>query len=99
MRPIGASTVARWRALHAADVLVAVADYAKQDATFLPTGHADTTRWNVVAGGGEFELILTGPKFWDTRSRSGGGGAIDLVMHLFGGDFRAAAARLRAANL
>ena len=42
-----------------------------------------------------FELLLTGPKFYDTRQKRGGGGAIDLVMHLYQIDFKKAVDRLR----
>jgi len=29
-----------------------------------------------------FEVTTTGPKWYDTRAKIGGGGAIDLAMHL-----------------
>ncbi len=38
--------------------------------------------------------MLTGPKFWDVRSNVGGGGAVDLVMYLWGCSYRAAIRRL-----
>ena len=34
-----------------------------------------------------WELLVTGPKWFDTRAGEGGGGGIDLVMHLLGLDF------------
>jgi hypothetical protein len=36
-----------------------------------------------------------GPKFWDVRMDRGGGGAIDLVMHIHGLNFKAAAKLLK----
>jgi len=38
-------------------------------------------------GGGVVELLATGPKWFDTRAKVGGGGAIDLAMHLLRLDF------------
>jgi hypothetical protein len=34
--------------------------------------------------GAAWELLVTGPKWFDTRAGKGGGGGIDLVMHLLG---------------
>jgi hypothetical protein len=99
MRLVPSATLARWRASSAVDVLVAVADHAKCDPTFVPVKSASSTRWHATAAGVEFELVLTGPKFWDTRAKVGGGGALDLVLHLFGGNFQRAVAKLKAAKL
>ncbi len=43
---------------------------------------------------GEFEILTTGPKWYDTRARAGGGGAIDLAMHVLGLSFVDAVKRL-----
>jgi hypothetical protein len=43
---------------------------------------ADRTGYN-----GEFEILTTGPKWYDTRAKKGGGGAIDLAMHVLGLSF------------
>jgi hypothetical protein len=99
MRPVPEATLVRWRALDAADVLIALADHAKRDPTFIPVKESSSSRWHARVGNVEFELVLTGPKFWDSGANVGGGGALDLVLHLVGGDFRKAVARLRAAKL
>jgi hypothetical protein len=99
MRPVPKSALARWRNLNATDVLVALADHAKCDRTFTPVKQSESSRWHASVGGAEFELVLTGPKFWDTRANVGGGGALDLVVHLVGGDFKTAVRRLKAAKL
>ena len=78
-----------------ADSVVALAVYAKSDSTFMPLKDPGTTRWYGHVGGGDFELLLTGPKFFDTRAQKGGGGAVDLAMHLFQVDFKAAVDLLR----
>jgi hypothetical protein len=83
------STLDRWRGLSAAQVLVHLADHAKQDSSFSPTTAVHTARWHARFGDREFELLCTGPKFFDTRANKGGGGAVDLVAHCLGLDFKA----------
>lgn len=85
--------------MDAAAVLSRLADHAKADPTFKPISAEHTSRWNVTALGLEFELLLNGPKFYDTRLKRGGGGAIDLAMHLFALDFKQAIEHLRRAAL
>lgn len=94
MKRIDQATLARLQALKAVDVLGSVADFAKEDPTFIPVQDPTTTRWHVTAVGGEFELLLTGSKFWDTRAQVGGGGGVDLVMHLTRTNFRGAVSEL-----
>lgn len=91
--------LARWRELPATAALEALSDYCKADPTFRPTNDRVTTRWHARLGAREFELLLSGPKFFDTRTRRGGGGAIDLAMYLLDADFRRAVDALRAASL
>lgn len=88
-----------WQSLPAVDVLAAIADHAKQDPTFHPLKSSETTRWHASCGGREFELLLTGAKFWDTRTSVGGGGAIDLAMHLAETGFKGAVKRLKERGL
>lgn len=89
----------RWRGMDAIAVLRAVADHLKQDLTFRPVKSLHTTRWHVNAGGYNFELLVTGPKFHDTRAGLGGGGAVDLVIHLFHLNFKQAVSLLRDKGL
>lgn len=89
----------RLRSMDAAAVLSRLADHAKPDPTFKPISAEHTSRWNVTAQGRNFEFLLNGPKFYDTRLKRGGGGAIDLAMHLFTIDFKRAIERLRGAAL
>ncbi|MDT6995072.1 hypothetical protein [Burkholderia cenocepacia] len=89
----------RWRALSAAEALSAIADYAKIDASFRPLKSATSTRWHATVGDLHFEILCTGPKFWDTRNKAGGCGAVDLAMHLLSIDFKHAAAMLRTKGL
>ena len=46
----------------------------------------DRRKWHTEQG----PLSVSGPKFMNWHRGQGGGGAIDLVMHLAGVDFRAA---------
>jgi hypothetical protein len=58
----------------------------------------DRRKWHTEQG----PLSVSGPKFMNWQRDQGGGGAIDLVMHLAGVDFRTAVAWLQqhlAANL
>jgi hypothetical protein len=89
----------RWREVPAAVVLKALCDHCKADSTFRPAGDPGTTRWHGRIGIREFEFILSGPKFFDTRTRRGGGGAVDLAMVLLDVNFRRAVSALQAASL
>lgn len=55
---------------------------------------AETPRLYVAVGAGVVELVVTGARWYDTRAKKGGGGAIDLTMHLCGLDFVGAVKRL-----
>lgn len=93
------SALERWRTLDALFVLEKLGCYAKADRTFEPVRAHDTQRYHVSAEGRDFELLLRGPKFYDTRGERGGGGAVDLVMYLHRVDFRRAVALLRRHNI
>lgn len=64
------------------DTLALLAIYYKADPTYVPVKDLRSRRWHVRTALGEFELLTTGQKWWDTRAAKGGGGAIDLAMHL-----------------
>ena len=53
----------------------------------------DKARWKTVRG----SLSVTGMRFYNWHEHAGGGGAIDLVMHLQGVDFKGAVAWLHDA--
>jgi hypothetical protein len=93
------SQLVHWRRLDAATVLVALADHAKRDREYVPLKDARSTRWHVSVEGVDFEILCTGAKFLDTRDGKGGGGAIDLAMHLLGADFKRAVAALATTRL
>lgn len=96
MAKVSQAELERLRGMDATAVLSRLADYAKADSTFKPISELHTSRWHVTAQGRDFELLLNGPKFYDTRLKRGGGGAIDLAMHLlFDLDFKRAVERLR----
>lgn len=93
------SNLERLRQLAARGALLALADYAKQDETFVPVKDPRTERWHARVDACEFELLLTGPKFWDVRQSVGGGGAIDLAIHLFDCTFKEAIRRIGTSGL
>ena len=76
------------------ETLDALGLYWKRDPDFVPVKDKATVRLNVSIGGGGVELLATGPKWYDTRTEKGGGGAIDLTLHLFQVDFVIAVKRL-----
>lgn len=94
-RGVDNRSLLRWHELEASVVLARLGCYFKADPSFHPTSSLNTRRFHVNANGAEFELLLTGTKFFDTRAHRGGGGAVDLVMHLYGVDFKAAVRRLQ----
>lgn len=77
-------------------VLDALGLYWKRDATFQPVKDKATVRVHVSLGGGVVELLATGAKWYDTQADRGGGGAIDLAMHLLRLDFVTAVKRVQA---
>jgi hypothetical protein len=82
------------RALSSVDALASLATVVKSDTTFVPTKDPRSQRWHVHTERGDFEILTTGPNWYDTRARTGGGGAIDLAMHLLGLSFVDAVRRL-----
>ena len=97
--PVDNAALEHWRGLDCLMVLRAFADHVKEDRAFVPRERLQATRWHVSAAGFEYELLCTGPRFFDTRARHGGGSAVDLVMHLFQVDFKHAVALLRHKGL
>lgn len=85
----------RYRAMDCGRTLPLLTDYCTADPDFLPIKDSHTHRWNLEACGRHYELLTTGPKWFDTHAHRGGGGAIDLTMHLFRLDFKQAICKLR----
>jgi hypothetical protein len=93
------SLLIRWRGTDAAETLQKLAEWAKRDVSFCERTAKGTSRWHVCVNGNEYELLCSGPKFFDTRQQTGGGGAVDLTMHLFGMTFKQATRALRERGL
>ena len=86
----------QYRAMPVVDVLNRLNVYYTFDREYKPRGDADSKRLIVSVEQGNYqELIVTGNRWYNTRKSVGGGGAIDLVMHLFGDDFLGAVKRLQ----
>ena len=94
-RSVDNLTLERWRAPDALRVLEQLGCFAKMDKTFEALSSHGTRRYHVNVEEQDFEFLLTGPKFFDTRLQRGGGGAVDLVMHVRRIDFKSATALLR----
>ena len=56
--------------------------FCKTDTTYHPVKDSNSRRWHVRTKFGEFEILTTGVKWYDPRAKVGGGGAIDLAMHI-----------------
>ena len=69
------------------DALIVLSTHFKHDPTYMSVKDAHSRRWHVSTARGEFEILATGVKWYDTRAQLGGGGAIDLAMHLLGLSF------------
>jgi hypothetical protein len=85
----------RYRTIDCGIALALLTEYCKADSSFVPIKNGHTHRWHVEAMGRHVELLTTGPKWFDTRANRGGGGAIDLTMHLLRLDFKQAIGKLR----
>ncbi|EGW6523428.1 hypothetical protein JE857_004615 [Escherichia coli] len=85
----------RLRTMTPQEALTLLGIYWKRDPDFRPVKDASTVRLYVSLDGGVIELLVTGPKWYDTRRERGGGGAIDLTMHLLRLDFVSAVKRLQ----
>ncbi len=81
-RSFGRATLTPLREMASEEALALLAIHCKVDSTFQPVKQASTRRWHARTSIGEFEILTTGPKWYDTRAKIGGGGAIDLAMHV-----------------
>lgn len=81
-RKFSPATLVSLREMPSEDALALLAIYHKADPTYLPVKDPQSRRWHAQTSVGEFELLITGQKWWDTRAAKSGGGAIDLTMHL-----------------
>ena len=93
-RSFNAELLAALRELPSDTALERIAISAKADSTYHPAKHRATRRWHVRTACGEFEILTTGTKWYDTRAKKGGGGAIDLTMHVLRLSFVDAVRRL-----
>lgn len=77
------ATLTSLRDIPSEKVLTLLAIYCKPDPLYVPNKDPRSRRWHVRTVSGEFEILTTGSaKWYDTRAKKGGGGAIDLAMHL-----------------
>lgn len=74
--------------------LAALQIHVSVDSSYVPVKDPKSQRWVVTTTAATTELLVTGAKWYDTRARRGGGGCVDLVMHLLGLDFVAAVKQL-----
>ena len=88
--------IARLRAMSVDDTLTLLGLYAKLDRDYQPHKSAQSKRVNISVDSTVIELVVTGAKWYDARAQRGGGGAIDLTMHLYREPFVKAVQRLQS---
>ena len=81
-RSFDRATLTPLREMPSEDALALLAIHCKPDSSYQPVKEPTTRRWHAHTSGGEFEILTTGTKWYDTRAKVGGGGAIDLAMHV-----------------
>ncbi len=81
-RSFDRATLTPLREMRSEDALALLAIHCKPDSSYQPVKQPTTRRWHAHTSGGEFEILTTGTKWYDTRAKVGGGGAIDLAMHV-----------------
>lgn len=81
-RSFDRATLTPLREMPSEAALALLAIHCKPDSSYQPVKQPTTRRWHAHTSGGEFEILTTGTKGYDTRSKVGGGGAIDLAMHV-----------------
>jgi hypothetical protein len=81
-RSFDRATLTPLREMPSEDALTLLAIHCKADSTFQPIKNEISRRWHVRTTVGEFEILTTGSKWYDTRAKIGGGGAIDLAMYI-----------------
>jgi hypothetical protein len=86
-RGFDAITLGRLRQIPLETAWAVLAFEVRTDPSYKPKKDSDSRRWHLTSSRGDFELLTTGLKWYDTRARRGGGGAIDLTMHLLGLSF------------
>lgn len=77
----------RLRGVPVLDALSDLGLYWKLDPNYQPVKNVNTKRLYVSVGSNVVEVLLTDQKWYDPRLNLGGGGCIDLTMHLLKLDF------------
>jgi hypothetical protein len=87
MKKFDERSLNKYRNMDCTKVFPFICKYFKEDAEFTPIKSSSTSRWNVNSAGRDYELLITRCKWYDTMAKTGGGGAVDLTMHLLEMDF------------
>lgn len=95
MSKVTSTELETWRSMPVLDVFTRLDAHVKADRDFVPRKAMLTRRVHVSVNGGDWEFLVTGNRWFDTRAEVGGGGAVDLVMHVFNLKFKPAIALLR----
>jgi len=97
-RSFSPDLLTRLREMPAGDALPLVAIDVKADSTYLPIKTGRSRRWHVRSARGQFEILTTGPKWYDTRGRVGAAAVQSIWrIHILGLSFADAVRHLTAA--
>ncbi len=97
-RSFSRSMLVELREMPCERALTRIAFHVKADPTYRPLKQPASRRWHISTVSGEFEILTTGVKWYDTRAKKGGGGAIDLAMHILKVSFVDAVKQLTTAQ-
>jgi hypothetical protein len=98
-RTFHAATLTLLREMPSEVALELLTIHCKADPDYQPIKDPRSRRWHLRTTGGEFEILTTGVKWYDARARIGGGGAIDLAMHILQVSFVDAVKTLTAGTI
>lgn len=89
--------VSRLRSLPVEKMARILGLHFKQDKSYEPTKFPNSKCYHISLENQVFEIIVTGLKWYSVHRKFGGGGAIDLTMHIFNDSFTRAYNRLKLA--
>ncbi|KPY55670.1 hypothetical protein [Pseudomonas amygdali] len=86
--------ITRFRVMTVEQIARILGLYCKQDKEYESSHYRNAKCFHISKDGEVFEIIVSQLKWYSTHRRCGGGGGIDLTMHIFGESFKAALTRL-----
>lgn len=95
--PIDPQQLEALRNLSVTELALVLGLPCSRDITYQSQRHAHSVCYRIMVSAKIYQIISTGSKWFSALQGVGGGGAIDLTMHLYGEPYQAALQRLRKA--